>query len=68
MNMKLSQIVKVIKSEYGVKLNEFDYGDEWRFKVDVYSIEKMDVKLLNPQILESKGEPPQQYPYFDDEY
>ncbi|MBC2579186.1 IS1096 element passenger TnpR family protein [Clostridium sp. DJ247] len=40
----------------------FDYGDEWRFRVDVYSIEEMEIKLLNPQITESKGEPPEQYP------
>ncbi|MFD3157923.1 hypothetical protein ACFIJ5_13795 [Haloimpatiens sp. FM7330] len=46
----------------------FDYGDEWRFKVDVYSIEKMNVSLLEPQIVESKGQPPQQYFDFDDEY
>lgn len=46
----------------------FDYGDEWKFKVDVYSIEEMNAKLLNPQIIETKGELPQQYPDFDDEY
>jgi Plasmid pRiA4b ORF-3-like protein. len=46
----------------------FDYGDEWRFRVDVYDIEKTEVKLLKPQIIEKKGEPPEQYPDFDDEW
>lgn len=46
----------------------FDYGDEWRFRVDVYNIEKTEVKLLKPQIIENKGEPPEQYPDFDDEW
>lgn len=45
----------------------FDYGDEWRFNVEVFDIEDSDVKLLRPIIIESKGEAPQQYPDWDDE-
>lgn len=45
----------------------FDYGDEWTFNVEVDDIEDSKVKLLRPQILESKGEAPNQYAYYDDE-
>lgn len=46
----------------------FDYGDEWRFNVEVYDIEESNVKLLRPMIVESKGEAPQQYSHWDDEW
>jgi hypothetical protein len=46
----------------------FDYGDEWRFDVEVLSIEEINVRLLNPEIFEVLGEIPQQYPNFDEEW
>ncbi len=46
----------------------FDYGDEWRFFVEVSSIEATNVKLMKPEIIEIKGNIPNQYPDFDDEY
>lgn len=46
----------------------FDYGDEWRINVEVFNIEETNMRLLNPEIIESKGEPPEQYPEFDDEW
>ena len=46
----------------------FDYGDQWRFNVEVFNIEEINMRLLNPEIIESKGEPPEQYPEFDDEW
>lgn len=39
----------------------FDYGDEWMFKVEVDSIEETDIKLLRPQIVETKGKSVKQY-------
>lgn len=42
----------------------FDFGDEWRFDVEVFDIEGSNIKLLRPQIIERKGEPPEQYPFF----
>ncbi len=39
----------------------FDYGDEWRFNIEVVDIEDTDTKLLRPIIDESKGQAPQQY-------
>ncbi|QAA33560.1 IS1096 element passenger TnpR family protein [Clostridium manihotivorum] len=43
----------------------FDYGDEWTFLVEVYSIEEADSRLLRPQVIETKGKPPKQYADFD---
>jgi hypothetical protein len=43
----------------------FDYGDEWTFLVEVYSIEEADSRLLIPQVIETKGKPPKQYADFD---
>lgn len=45
----------------------FDYGDEWQFKVEVYSIEEMNEKVISSEIVEIKGKVPKQYPNFDDE-
>ncbi|MFT5875426.1 MAG: hypothetical protein ACI8WT_004419 [Clostridium sp.] len=46
----------------------FDYGDQWEFNVEVFNIGETKEKLLNPEIIESKGEIPEQYPDFDDEW
>ncbi|AWK51264.1 hypothetical protein DIC82_09605 [Clostridium beijerinckii] len=46
----------------------FDYGDEWRFNVEVFNIEETNMRLLNPELIESKGKLPNQYPNFDDEW
>lgn len=46
----------------------FDYGDEWRFSVQVSKINKdapEDVRY--PRIVETAGKPPRQYPYSDEE-
>lgn len=43
----------------------FDYGDEWRFTVQVESINKNAPDAQYPQIVESVGEAPRQYPDWD---
>ena len=44
----------------------FDFGDEWRFDV---TLEQVDTERVvkNPVILEVHGDPPEQYPGWDDE-
>lgn len=42
----------------------FDFGDEWRFDIEVFDIEDSNIELLSPQITERKGEPPEQYPCY----
>jgi hypothetical protein len=44
----------------------FDFGDNWEFDVTLERVEP-DADVAKPVILESHGEPPQQYPSWDDE-
>lgn len=46
----------------------FDYGDGWRFNIEVFEIKNEENEECNPKIIESKGERPQQYPDYDDEW
>jgi hypothetical protein len=46
----------------------FDYSDEWRFDVEVLDIEEINVRLLNPEILETIGDIPRQYPDFNEKF
>jgi hypothetical protein len=46
----------------------FDYGDEWRFKVQVHvASEDADPDAAYPRLAESVGEAPPQYPEWDEE-
>ena len=45
----------------------FDYGDEWRFQVELKEIRKADKSNLKQFILESIGKAPLQYPPCKDE-
>lgn len=46
----------------------FDYGDEWRFNVRVHAVgEDADPDTDYPLLVESIGEAPPQYPYWDEE-
>ena len=45
----------------------FDYGDEWRFQVELEDIHKEGPKPRRPKIVDEKGEAPQQYYYGDDD-
>lgn len=50
----------------------FDFGDSWRFDCTLERIDPPDPQLRAPQLLESHGEAPPQYPgyeeYDEDEY
>jgi hypothetical protein len=45
----------------------FDFGDNWEFDVLLEKIEPAEAKLKKPQLLESHGKAPEQYPHWDDE-
>lgn len=69
---------KFIESDTGVETTEvreafkkgekllfhFDYGDDWMFHVKCLAIESDSSKKKKPEILEIKGEFPEQYPEF----
>ncbi|WP_298841260.1 IS1096 element passenger TnpR family protein [Clostridium sp.] len=44
----------------------FDYGDVWKFNIEVYEMKNGENEECNPRIIESKGERPQQYPDYDE--
>ncbi|MEI6137693.1 MAG: plasmid pRiA4b ORF-3 family protein [Mariniphaga sp.] len=44
----------------------FDYGDSWEFDVQLLKINEEEEPLKEPQIIDSKGEAPEQYPYWED--
>jgi hypothetical protein len=44
----------------------FDFGDEWRFIIELQRVEPVDGKTkLAAKVIESKGEAPEQYPDFE---
>ena len=45
----------------------YDFGDDWRFNVELERIDPMDDKIEKPLIIETHGESPEQYPGWDDE-
>ena len=46
----------------------FDFGDDWYFKVKLESVEAEGKKLKQSKILESHGKAPEQYPSYGDEW
>jgi len=45
----------------------FDYGDEWRFQVELMSLGEKAPKTRYPKVVSSVGKAPPQYPSCDDE-
>ena len=46
----------------------FDYGDEWKFNIEVFEMKNEGNEKSKAKVIESKGERPQQYPDYDDEW
>ena len=45
----------------------FDYGDSWEFEVQLLKINEGEEPLKVPQIIDSKGKAPEQYPSWEEE-
>jgi Plasmid pRiA4b ORF-3-like protein len=45
----------------------FDYGEDWRFLVTCESIEETESMFRKPKILNPSGNPPEQYPDYEEE-
>lgn len=43
----------------------FDFGDRWEFNLKLLSVDAEDPALKKPQLVESKGKAPEQYPSWD---
>lgn len=46
---------------------QYDYGANWRFKVQLEKIQAEDAKITEPTIVESRGDAPSEYEYDDDD-
>ena len=65
--VKKTKIQQVFKNPGEKMLFLFDYGDEWRFQVELKEIRKANKSNLKQVILESIGKAPIQYPPCEDE-
>ena len=45
----------------------FDYGDDWRFVVEVIGLGEKEPKVRYPRVLKKVGASPVQYPDWDDD-
>ncbi len=46
----------------------FDFGDDWRFEVDLEKIEPVNSRRKRPKLVERYGTPPEQYPSWDEAF
>ena len=65
--VKNTKIIEAFKNAGDRMLFLFDYGDEWRFAVELKEIKQAEKRDLKPKILESIGKAPLQYPPCEDE-
>ncbi|MEK7727630.1 MAG: plasmid pRiA4b ORF-3 family protein [candidate division KSB1 bacterium] len=49
-------------------LYHFDFGDDWRFEVQVLEIKTKEKLLKQPKIIEQHGKSPEQYPNAEEEW
>lgn len=66
--VKKTRISTAFKNPGEKMLFLFDYGDGWRFVVELKEIKNAEKWDLKPVILESMGRAPTQYPPCEDEY
>ena len=45
----------------------FDYGDDWRFVIEVIQIRNKEPGVRYPRVLKKQGASPEQYPEWDDD-
>jgi hypothetical protein len=45
----------------------FDYGDEWRFKVELIGLGRKELNAVYPRVLKRVGEAPPQYPGLEED-
>ena len=45
----------------------YDFGDNWVFHILLEEIRQKSKKLKYPKVIDKYGEPPEQYPYWDDD-
>ena len=63
---KRAKIIQVLTEKKQKIQFVFDYGDEWRFEIEVRGFGDMENGVKYPRILASKGASPEQYPEDDE--
>lgn len=66
--VKKTRISGAFKNPGEKMLFLFDYGDGWRFAVELKWITNAEIRDLKPVVLESIGKAPEQYPPCEDEH
>ncbi len=61
-SVKKTKISSAFKKPGEKMIFLFDYGDDWRFLVELLEIKNVNAKKKYPIILEEHGEAPEQYP------
>lgn len=60
--IRIGELELVAEKEF---LYLFDFGDEWHFYVRLVEIKKEHPEFSEPEVIESKGEAPEQYSYWE---
>ena len=60
-SVKRTKIEEAFPKVGSTMLFLFDYGDEWRFKVEVIGIRKPEPKASYPKVIRTVGQAPPQY-------
>jgi hypothetical protein len=67
-SVKRTKIAQAFLNVSNKMLFLFDYGDDWRFKVEVIGLGEKVPKARYPKVVKSVGTAPPQYPDPDEEF
>jgi hypothetical protein len=67
-SVKLTKVVQAFPDVGSKMLFLFDYGDQWRFKVEVIGLGEKVPKARYPKVIKSVGTAPPQYPDPEEEW
>lgn len=66
-SVKRTKVAQVFGTPGKKMLFLFDYGDEWRFQVELRALGEKMPKMRYPRLVATTGEAPPQYPSVEDE-
>ena len=66
-SVKRTKVAQAVPDVGNRMLFLFDYGDEWRFKVEVIGLGEKVPKARYPKVLATVGKAPPQYPDLEEE-
>lgn len=66
-SVKRTRVDKAFAAVGDKMLFLFDYGDDWRFVVDLIGFGRLDPKARYPKLLRQEVASPEQYEFWDDE-